>query len=213
MNTRLLLTGLFALALSAAACGGEPKPASSPETNAGAAEPTAKEDMPPPPAETATAAPAEAKPEGPGAAGGVIKVVAMKISPAKKGKDKPVELKDDGTVTIDGKPAAKIKADSVDSSGGTSMVTVGVDGSLVGNGVKPGYKFDGDDLVHESGVKLSVADDGTINMTKDGKTEPLAKADGKAASAKRAALIATVLWMTVPSGAAAKPAAAGAKKK
>jgi hypothetical protein len=102
------------------------------------------------------------------------------------------------------------------------MVTVGVDGSLVGNGVNAGYKFEGDDLVNENGVKLSVSDDGTINATKDGKTEALAKTDGKAASAKRAALIATVLWLTVPSGGAtkagAKPAggakpAAGPKKK
>lgn len=221
MNTRLFLTGLVALSLFAAACGGDKKPASSPESITETS--STKEDMPPPPA-TEGSAPAEPKAEpkaeGPGAAGGVIKVVAMKITPAKKGKDKAVELKDDGTVTIDGKPAAKMKGDSVDSSGGTSMVTVGVDGSLVGNGVKNGYKFDGDDLVHESGVKLSVADDGTINVTKDGKTEALAKTDGKGASAKRAALIAAVLWMTIPSGggAAAKPAAggkavAGPKKK
>jgi hypothetical protein len=218
MNTRLLLAGLVALSLSAAACGGDKKPAASPD---GITETSStKEDMPPPPATEAKAeaAPTEPKAEGPGAAGGVIKVVAMKITPAKKGKDKAVELKDDGTVLIDGKPAAKMKGDSVDSSGGTSMVTVGVDGSLVGNGVKNGYKFDGDDLVHESGLKLSVADDGTINVTKDGKTEALAKTDGKASSAKRAALVATVLWMTVPSGAPAKAAGggkavAGPKKK
>lgn len=207
MSTKsFVVASVLALSFVTAACGAEKKPASAPESTSGITETSTQEDMPPPPAKEAAApAPTETKAEGPGAAGGVIKVAAMKLSPLKKGKDKPVELKDDGSVTIDGKPAAKFKGDSVDSSGGTSMLTVGVDGSLVGNGVQPGYKFDGDDLVHESGAKLSVSDDGKVSITKDGKTEALAKVEGGAASAKRAALIATVLWMTVPSGNA-KPA-------
>ncbi|MDF2693261.1 MAG: Proline-rich protein [Labilithrix sp.] len=215
MKTRLFLASALVLSLAASACGGEKKPAESPESNAGITETSAKEDMPPPPAkegDAPAAAPAETKAEAPGAAGGVIKLAAMKVSPVKKGKDKAVELKEDGTVTIDGKPAAKIKGDQVDSSGGTSMLTVGVDGSLVGNGVKPGYKFEGDELVHENGMKLTVGDDGTINSTRDGKSEPIAKAEGGAATAKRAALIATVLWMTVPTSAPA-PAAAKAPAK
>lgn len=205
MRTRLLDSALvLSLCLAAAACGADKKPAAAPETNAALDEASATEDMPPPPSKEAAPA-AEPAVEGPGAAGGVIKLAAMKIAPLKKGKDKPVELKADGSVAIDGKPAATIKGDSVDSSGGTSMLTVGVDGSLVGNGVNPGYKFDGDDLVHESGLKLSVGDDGKINVTRDGKTEAIATVEGDAASAKRAALIATVLWMTVPT-ASAKPA-------
>ncbi|MBX3261191.1 MAG: hypothetical protein KIS78_32295 [Labilithrix sp.] len=207
MKTRLFLASALVLSLAATACGGEKKPAESPESTAGITETSAQEDMPPPPAKEgdAPATPA-AEGEAAGAAGGVIKLAAMKIVPVKKGgKDKPIELKEDGTVSIDGKPAATIKGDSVDSSGGTSMVTVGVDGSLVGNGVSPGYKFEGDELVHENGTKLSVDDEGTISLTKDGKTEPFAKAEG-GASAKRAALIAAVLWMTVPAKTtAAKP--------
>lgn len=213
MNTRLFLAGVLAVSLASVACGGENKPANAPEGNTGITETSSKEDMPPPPSTDATPAPAptENKADAPGAAGGVIKLAAMKLAPVKKGsKDKPLDLKEDGTVSIDGKPAAKIKGDSVDSAGGTSMLTVGVDGSLVGNGVKPGYKFDGDDLVHESGAKLSVGDDGKINLTKDGKTEAIAKVDGNASAAKREALIATVLWMTVPTGTA-KAAAAPAK--
>lgn len=213
MKTRLFLASALVLSLAATACGGGSKPAEAPESNAGITETSAKEDMPPPPANEsdAPAAPATdtaAKNAGP--AGGVIKLAAMKLTPVKKGsKDKPVELKADGSVTIDGKPAATIKGDSVDSSGGTSMLTVGIDGSLVGNGVQPGYKFEGDELVNENGTKLSVDDEGTISVTKDGKSEPLVKAEGGAAS-KRAALVATVLWMTVPS---ATPAKAPAKAK
>jgi hypothetical protein len=215
MKTRLFLASALVLSLAAPACGGDKKPAESPESNAGITETSAKEDMPPPPpkdGDVPAAAPAETKAEAPGVAGGVIKLAAMKVAPIKKGKDKPVELKEDGTVSIDGKPAAKIKGDSVDSTGGTSMLTVGIDGSLVGNGVNPGYKFEGDELVHENGTKLTVADDGTINATHDGKTEAIAKAEG-GASAKRAALIATVLWMTVPSPAAAGKAAPAAPAK
>ena len=160
------------------------------------------------------AAPAAETAENAGAAGGRMKRAAMKLSPVKKGKtDKPVEVKDDGSVLIDGKPAAKIKGDQVDSTGGTSMLTIGVDGSLVGNGVKAGYKFEGDELVHESGLKLAVADDGTITASKDGKSEPVAKTEGGAASAKRAALVAAVLWLTLPTTVAGDAKAAGKDAK
>ncbi len=232
MKTRLFLASCLVLSLAAAACGGDKKPAESPESNAGITETSAKEDMPPPPAKEGDVAAADVadakKAEGPGAAGGMMKLAAMKLTPVKKGKtDKPVEVKEDGSVLIDGKPAAKIKGDQVDSSGGTSMLTIGVDGSLVGNGVKAGYKFEGDELVHESGMKLTVGDDGTITATKDGKSEAIVKTEGGAATAKRAALVATVLWLTIPTtlagdkattntaggGKDAKPAAAKPAKK
>lgn len=212
MNIRLALSSILVVCsgLTVTACGGDDKQVKAPE--ASITETSTQEDMPPPPAKDGdtAAAPAEAPAEGPGAVGGVIKIVAMKLTSAKKGKgDKAVELKEDGTVLVDGKPAATIKGDQVDSTGGTSMLTVGVDGSLVGNGVKPGFKLEGDEIVGESGVKLTVGDDGTITATKDGKSEPIAKAENGAAS-KRAALVAAVLWMNIPSSMTdAKPAAAG----
>lgn len=217
MNTRIFLASALVLSTAAVACGNDP-PAKSPDSTTAITETSStKEDMPAPPAKDveAAAAPAPAADTSAAAAptaGGVIKLANLKITPAKKGgKDKPIELKDDGTVNVDGKPAAKIKGDEVNSTHGTSMLTVGVDGSLVGNGVKPGFKFEGDDLVTEGGAKLSVGDDGAITATKDGKTETLAKAEN-GASAKRAALVATVLWLTVPATytAAPKAAAAGA---
>lgn len=212
MMNRLLFGPALALSLAAAACG-DSKPAKSPESNAGITETSAKEDMPPPKEETsAPAAETAPKAEPAGAAGGVITVAAMKLTAVKPTKtDKPVELKADGTVTIDGKPTAKIKGDQVDSTGGTSMVTVGVDGSLVGNGVKPGFKFEGDDLVGD-GVKLSVGDDGTITSTKDGKSEPVVKVEGGAA-AKRAALIVAVLYLSVPGNPNAEVASTAKEKK
>ena len=142
---------------------------------------------------------------------GVIQIAAMKLVPAKKAKDdKPVELKADGTIVVDGKPFAKVAGDQVDAlDGGGTLVTVGVDGSLVGQAVKPGFKFDGDDLVTDTGAKLSIGDDGTITMAKDDKAETLGRLEG-GEKAKRAALIVIVL--TMKPTATASPPAGKAKK-
>ncbi len=202
MKTRLFLTS--ALVISAlVACGGDPKEAKAPESNSGITETSAKEDMPPPPAKEVEA-PATAAATSGGAAGGMLALAPIKLAPAKKTpKDKAVELQADGTITVDGKPAAKVKGDQVDSIEGTSMVTIGVDGSLVGNGVKPGSKFEGDDLVMDNGAKLSVAEDGSITSSKDGKTETVGKAEGGAA-AKRTALVLAALYLTIPAPDAKK---------
>lgn len=210
MNCRLRLAAALVVCsgLTVVACGGASKPSNLAEANV-AIEGDAEEDMPAPPAKEADEAAAEAPSAGSGAAGGVIALAPMKFTPAKKDKSvafKSLELKGDGTVLIDGKPAATIKGDEVDSAGGTSMLTVGVDGSLVGNGVKPGMKFDGDDLVTDTGVRLSVGDDGTITASKNDKAEVLGTAENGAAS-RRAALVVAVLWMNVPTdvkGAAKK---------
>lgn len=204
MNIRYVLASLLVVS-SAVACGGTPKPAESPDIST--TETSSTEDMPAPPekdGDPSAAAATNAAAENAGAAGGIIKLATFKLAPIKKGKNDPViEVKEDGTVSVDGKNVATIKGDQVDSAGGTSMLTIGVDGSLVGNGIKPGYKFEGDELVHENGVKLSVDDEGTVSATKDGKTEPLAKAEGGGA-VKRAAIIATVLWLSVPDAKGAK---------
>ena len=205
--------GLATLLLSASfvvACGGDKKPVKDPASIT-AAPAGGEADMPPADPEPA-AKPADgaAKPaEGAGAAGGMLSVVDMKFEPAKKGKnDKPLEVKADGSVMVGGKLVAKISGDEVKSDGGTTMVTVGVDGSLVGNGIDPGFKFEGDDLVTAAGSKLSVGDDGTVTATKDGKSETLGSfGSGKA---KRAALVVMALWlMSKP----VTPAAAPANKK
>lgn len=196
---------LVCSSLLVAACGGDGKRARSPESEDLFAETSTEEDMPPPPEKEADPSLTDAV-EGPGAAGGMIKLAAMTFTPAKRAKDKAaksIELKEDGTVLVDGKEAAAIKGDQVDSTGGTSMLTVGVDGSLVGNGVSPGLKFDGDEVVTENGTRLRVEADGTITATTDGKTEPIGKAENGAAS-PRAALIVAVLWMDLPASATKK---------
>jgi hypothetical protein len=206
LGLALLLSTSFVLV----ACGGDKKPAKDPASIT-AAPAGGEADMPPADPEPA-AKPADgaAKPsDGAGAAGGMLSVVDMKFVPAKKGKkDLALEVKGDGSVMVDGKLVAKIAGDEVKSDAGTTMVTVGVDGSLVGNGIDAGYKFEGDELVTSSGAKFSVGDDGTVTMTKDGKPETLGSfGTGKA---KRASLVVMALWLTTKPSAGAPPAA---KKK
>jgi hypothetical protein len=199
---------LAILILATAACGGDKKPPkSADDVPAPASTEAPKEDMPapskdafdpttPPGTDTAAATPS-----------GVITVAPFKLVPAKKNA-KALELKSDGSVVADGKTVATIKGDQVNEPSGMTMVTVGIDGSLVGQNVKPGWKFSGDELANDDGSKIAVGDDGAITATKkDGKSETLGKIEG-GTTAKRAALLSVLLWVSTPAAAAPPPAAA-----
>ncbi len=228
-----LLTTASLLSIVLLACGGSDPKVKEPESNSGITETSSQPDMPPAPTkEDPTAKPADkdtSTPNG-GAAGGMIPLAALKVVPAAKEKpagkkdpkatstsnssitanmaaDKPIELKADGEVLYDGKPVAKISGDQMADTTGNTLVTVGVDGSLVGNGVKPGMKFAGDELTTDTGVKIAIADDGTINGTKDGKTEAIGKVEG-GTTAKRAALIVVAVWLMSNGGPGTATAAA-----
>lgn len=194
MRTAQLVSAAVLVVL--AACGGEKKPAQAPDPIVGAN--AAQADMPPAPADKSSEAPPSEQPKAAADAQTLsIKFAPMKLVPAKPGKnDKPVELKADGAITVGGKTIAKISGDQVDAADGSgTLVTVGMDGSLVGQGIKPGFKFVGDELQGENGMKLSIGDDGSINATnKDGKQEVLGKMEG-GEKAKRAAALVTVLMM------------------
>jgi len=201
-----LLTTASLIALLTLACGSDKK-AKSPESNSGITETSSQPDMPPAPTKddpTKTAEPAKdpgATPAGP--AGGMIPLAALKVVPSAKAKpakgaapasDKPIELKADGTVIVDGKTVGKFAGDEVKDASGSTLVTIGLDGSLVGNGVKNGMKFQGDEIVAENGNKLAIAEDGTLNATREGKTEAFGKVEG--GTAKRATLILVALFIT-----------------
>jgi hypothetical protein len=175
------------------------------------AESSDKSDMPAAPAEkgaTADAPPAEATPAKTETL--AIKIAPMKLTPAKKGKT--FEVKKDGTITADGKAVAKISGDQIDALDGSgTLVTVSMDGTLVGQAVRPGFKLEGDDLVSDKGAKVTVGDDGNVTSTKDGKSETLAKVEG-GADARRTAVLVTAVLVAKPSEAPA-PAAAAPKKK
>ena len=209
MRTTLAFV-LAAFALTA--CGSDNKHAKSAADQPINDPSSAKEDMPAAPAEHKDAADAPAAETPKETQSLAIKIAPMKLTPAKKGKT--FEVKADGTITADGKKVAKIAGDQIDATDGSgTIVTVSMDGSLVGQAVKPGLKLDGDDLVSDKGAKLSVGDDGAITATKDGKSETLGKVEGAGASqAKRtAALVAGVLM--APASVTSTPAAAGPAPK
>lgn len=199
MRTAQLLSAAVLVVL--AACGGEKKPAQAPEPVVGAN--SGQADMPPSPSEkSGEAAPGEQpKTNAAETQSLAIKVAPMKLVPAKPGKnDKPVEVKADGSINVGGKTVAKISGDQVDATDGSgTLVTVGMDGSLVGQGIKPGFKFVGDELQGENGTKLSIGDDGTINATnKDGKSEVMGKLEGGEKAKRAGVLVALLMVMAKP---------------
>jgi hypothetical protein len=196
---------LFAgLCVVLAACGAaEKKPANTADAIPTSGDATA-EDMPAPPSEKSgevtPATDATKTAEAP-QAGGVIKIAPMKLVPAKKGKnDKAVELASDGTITADGQAVAKIAGDQVDAVDGRgTLLTIGLDGSLVGQSVKKGFKFSGDELANEAGVKVVIGDDGAINYTDaKGKTDVLGKLEGGEKAKRAAALVAVLMLVSDP---------------
>lgn len=208
MRTAPLLSIAAAVVLLSA-CGGERKHAKSAEAPVVVGD-SSQADMPPPPEKTSETASADGKnatapAETPSLA---IKIAPMKITPAQKGK--ALEVKADGTITSGGKTVAKIagdQVDAVDDSG--TLVTVSMDGSLVGQAVKPGLKLEGNDLVGDDGTKLSMSDDGSISSERNGKSAVVAKVEG-GADAKRTAVLVTALLMSAQ--ALPAPAAPSAKK-
>lgn len=208
MRTVKLVAVASLLVLSA--CAADRKHGRSSETPV-AAESSEKSDMPATPAEKGASpetAAADAKPAKTESL--AIKIAPMKLTPAKKGKT--VEVKKDGTITADGKAVAKISGDQIDALDGSgTLVTVSMDGTLVGQAIKPGFKLDGDKLVSDKGVEVTVGDDGNVTSTKDGKSETLAKLEG-GADARRTAVLITTILVAKPSEAPA-PAAATTKKK
>jgi hypothetical protein len=204
---------LFAVAalVALSACAADRKHARSSEAPI-VAESSKGEDMPAAPAEKTAApseTPAEATPTKSESL--AIKIAPMKLTPSKKGKT--FEVKKDGTITADGKAVAKISGDQIDALDGSgTLVTVSMDGTLVGQAVRPGLKLEGDKLVSDKGLEVSVGDDGNVTSTSGGKSETLAKVDG-GADARRTAVLVTTVLVAKPAEAPAAPAAAPAKKK
>lgn len=205
---RTKISGILFASFLVAACGGENPEPKTPETEATPAA-SAPADMPPASGEkTATetapapadkpvekAAPAPEKPS--------LAVAAMKFTPKAKGKK--LEVKADGSVVADGKAAGKIAGDHIEDSSGKALVTLGTDGSLSGDNLKPGAKVSGDEVVADDGSKVSVGDDGTVTVQDGaGKPQQVGKFDN-VGSAKKTAALVVVAWM-MPAKAAAAPA-------
>jgi hypothetical protein len=229
MKTHLTLVA--SLAVLVAACGGPPKNADDATTSAASTTTPADHaaDMPPTPGD----APGAGKAADPAAAATksdatpattapAFKIVALKlVAPAKHAKKlgfTTIEVKDDGSITVDGKAAGKFANDQLQDGSGTALLSVSQDGTLSGDAAK-GAKFGAnDELALDGGAKLSVADDGSVLMVDGkGKSDVMpAKFESANAWAKREAALVVMAFVVTKQGAAAGPTSAkadGAKPK
>lgn len=210
MQDKALFPFGLSFVLALAGCGGsEPAPntgdlAPSASAPVATAEPTVA------PVETAVAAaaPTTAPVEAPKP---TIMAAALKLTPNKGQKTKPVELKADGSVMVDGKPAGKVTAMELQDADGKTIASVGSDGSITMEGAPPGAKFNAANEIEADGKPVvSIADDGTVKVADaKGKLAAAAfKVEGVTADGKRAAaLLAATYFLPKPKAApAAKPA-------
>jgi hypothetical protein len=194
-----LMAALVALVASTA-CGGSPPPKSADEAMSSAPATSSTADMPPAPS---TPSSASTDPQTPAASTAApVRVVALKLAtPAKDAKKvgfTTLEVKDDGSLLIDGKPHGKIAADGLKDDSGKSILTVGTDGAVSGENAKPAKFSANDELVLDNGAKIQVADDGSVLVVDEkGKGDPIpVKFDGVSTWAKReAALIILAMFV------------------
>lgn len=190
----------FALAY---ACGGETPIPVDPIKPPTSAIPSAVVSAEPPPTATATEPPKPVEPPF------AITVVSVKFAPAKGAKGvKAMEVKDDGSVTVDGKTKVKIVKDELQDDAGKSLAKLSKEG-VVTMGDKGYGKFDDKDvLTLDEGGTLALGDDGAVKITdKAGKPSKtvlgtFAKLDAKG---KRAALLIAALTLEATKAPAVAP--------
>ncbi len=214
MNTTtkwLCVGGLAMTGIVAFACGGS----DTPPPNTGTTSATTAASSAPDTSATAaasSAAPSASTPVAPPAP--PLVVAAMKLSGASL--KKPVELKDDGSIMVDGKPVAKIVGAEFQDGSGKTILAVAADGSLKVPGVDSakGMKFNGkDELEVADGAKLVIGDDGVVKMLNpDGKADKDSgkmKFTGFKPTARRAATV-LVMGMMMPTTTTTTAATASA---
>jgi hypothetical protein len=140
------------------ACGGASNAASSTAPVASSSASSA----PPAPTVTSVASTTPATPEP-------LVIAPMKLAggPVKK----PVELQADGTVVVDGKPAAKIVGSELHDASGKTLISVRADDTVALDGTDAHMKFDlKDTLLLENGNQITLADDGSVHLINADKT-------------------------------------------
>jgi len=168
---------------------------------------------------TASASAAPTETVAPPAPPPPLVVSAMKFMPG-GGLKATIELKDDGSILANGKPAGKIVGAELHDKDGNLLISVAADGSVTLQGATKTPKFDDKDtLVTPDGATFSIDDKGVVKLTgADGKPD---KDSGKVKitsfkpTARRAAIV-VLLGMLMPaktsSTGASAPSASPAKK-
>jgi len=196
-NLRLLailpMLAPFALAY---ACGGETPTPESPVKPPETAIPSVTASAPPSASAAVTPSATATEPPKPVEPPFAITVVNVKFAPDKGAKNvKAMEIKDDGSVSVDGKVKVKFVKDEIQDGEGKALGKLSKDGAF-SMGEKSYGKFDDKDvLTLDGGGTIAIGDDGTVKITeKDGKASKtlLGKFDKLDAKGKRAAILIAV---------------------
>jgi hypothetical protein len=128
----------------------------------------------------------------------------MKATITSSGKSHTLELKADGTLLADAKPAGKITGAEMDDTSGQAIVTVMGDNTLKVTGASSQSstaKLNDKDAIEVNGATvISIADDGTVTLVgPDGKPDPKGKMkfSGFKPTARRTACL-IVFGMLIP---------------
>jgi len=124
----------------------------------------------------------------------VLPLAAAKYTPDKGAKMKAIEIKDDGTVNVGGKPYYKVSGGELDDATGKALLKVAKDGTVTQGDGKPFGKFDDKDMLNvEGGDTIAVGDDGKVAVTSGGK--PVKDDAGKLDNSKSKRAFALVVGM------------------
>jgi hypothetical protein len=222
MQSKALLPLGVSFVLALAGCGGsEPQPQTGDQAPSASAAMTAEPTAAPVETAAASAAPTAAPSAAPvvEAPKPTITLAALKLTPNKGQKSKPVELKADGTILVDGKPGGKFTASELQDADGKTIATVAADGTITMEGAPAGTKFNDKNEIEADGKPvISIADDGSVKVA-DAKGKLGAgtfKVEGLTADGRRAAaLLASEFFLPKPKATkpAEKPAAKPAGDK
>jgi hypothetical protein len=199
-KAKLLLVLPFLAPFAVYACGGGGE-AANPATSA-----TATATATPPASTTAAAASssaavAEPKPPEPSY---MLGITASKMTPDKTAKIKAIEVKDDGSVNLGGKPTYKLAGGALLDSTGTAMLKCIADGTVTQGDGKAFGKFDDKDVMQVAGgASITIGDDGVVKvLDKPGSPSKTIKGkfDKVDAKGRRAdVMIVSIEWMLAAS--------------
>ncbi len=201
-KAKLFLVLPFLAPFAVYACGGGGE-AANPATSA-----TATTTATPPASTTAAAASSSAaveqpKPPEPSY---VLGITASKMTPDKTAKIKAIEVKDDGSVNLGGKPTYKLAGGALQDSTGTAMLKCMADGTVTQGDGKAFGKFDDKDAMQIAGdahASITIGDDGVVKvLDKPGSPSKTIKGkfDKVDAKGRRAdVMIVSIEWMLAAS--------------
>jgi hypothetical protein len=206
MRNKLLTTlaalsflGPVALSYACGGGGGDTAPTNNPTSSATATTPPTDSNT-----ATATASSAAVDPPKPVAPQYALGITSAKFTPDKTAKLKAIEVKDDGSVNLGGRPAYQLVNNELRDTTGTALLRVGKDGVVTQGDGKAFGNFDGSDAMQiNGGASITLGDDGVLKVL-DAPTKPSKTMKGKFdhvdAKGRRALItVVAIEWMLAAS--------------